>query len=250
MLRSISGRRFLISGVAALILGPGAGARQEKAPATQPKVFEVTHELLQASYPEVFGKGLSIRFSAAQPVDDDKPWGRVYALEFTVTRFAPGVSFNPTYDGHGHLLPTPQNTTFLDGSCWVDIYGRLFRFNIEGELANDKQNDDLKKLVASHPEWSEQQAVAVMKEKGARYGPADKDQFLQAIHLEKFEPALGHLQIKSAEFGGLTEDHEGNFALLDWTVRVEGHYPDGAPCAYVLSFEPFKGKLTLLTRVD
>lgn len=210
----------------------------------QPNAFNISRDLLSAFYPEIFGNGRYVGFSTGQPVDNNS-WSEIFGFEFKVTRFGPGVSWNPTFDPRtGQMRPIPENTTFLQGSSWIGYHGEIIRFAVDGDLAHSQQNDTLRKLIQSHPEWSEDQGIHALKEAGARYGPAEKQLFIEGLHLERAERVLGRPKIKLVEFQGLSPDHVGSFVSLFWIVQVEGQFPDGTHRTYGLGFEPFEGKLT------
>jgi hypothetical protein len=133
---------------------------------------------------------------------------------------------NPPHDAKtGKQLRPSQNVVF-QGGIWFNREGRLHQFWAgDCDFVNYKKNQAIQKLVESHPEWSEAQAFAALKKAGARYGPANKDEFVKAIRLEKYEAFLGHFTVRSAEFGGLAEPHEGSFALLWWSVKLDVELP-------------------------
>jgi len=217
--------------------------------AGQGNTFAITRDTLKAFYPEIFGNGRYVSFSVGQPVDNDS-WGEFFGFQFKVTRFGPGVSWNPTFDPKtGQMRPTPDNTTFLEGSSWIGYHGEILRFLVGGDLAHSQQNEAIRKLVESHPEWSEDQAIRALKEAGARYGPAEKEQFVSALHLDRAEKFLGRLSIKLVEFDGVSPDHVGNFARFTWIVQAIGEFPDGTHQTHGFSFEPFEGKLISLSEL-
>lgn len=248
MLKLIGNRLVSFSVLGLLLLGAVPATTQETSSARRQSAFTIAHDLLEASYPEMFGKGWYIGFTNGQPVDDPRGWDKNYSFEFKVERFGPGVSWNLTYN-QGKLIPPPENQTFLEGSFRMDYNDRFDRLIVDGDLAYSKQNKAIGELVESHPEWSGDEAIAALKKSGARYGPADKQEFLQAIHLDKYERSLGRLQIRLVEFQDLNPDHTGSFAAgsLFWVVQAEGRCSDGTPCTYSFSFEPFAGKLTGLS---
>jgi hypothetical protein len=250
MLRSIVNKVVSFSILGFLLPGALSVASQETSCPRKQSAFAMVHDLLEASYPEMFGKDWHIGFSYGQPVDGHEAWGQTYLLDFRVARFGPGVSWNPTFY-QGKRVPPPDNPTFLEGSFWMDNSDRVVRLIVEGDLAYSKQNQAIRELVQSHAEWSEEEAIGALKKSGARYGPADKQQFLEAIHLEKFERSLGHLEIRLVEFQGLSSGHVGSFAAgsLFWVVQARGGLPDGIHCTYGFSFEPLAGKLTGVSRI-
>jgi hypothetical protein len=224
---------------------------QASPPANKKDTFDVARDILAASYPEIFGKNWYIGFSTGQLVDNNS-WGQIYGFDFKVTRFGPGVSWNTTSDTTGKIIAPPENSTFLQGSSWIDYRGqlRILRFVLDGDLACSRQNKALRDLVETHPEWSEEEAIRAMKQAGARYGPRDQEDFLKAIRLDRFEGLLGRLQTRLVAFQGLSPDHLGNFASLFWVVQAESILPDGTHRKYGFRFEPFEGKLIGLSQIQ
>jgi hypothetical protein len=237
---------FLALGLFLFLLTPKS---QSLAPAEPQNPFTVTREILQAFYPEIFSNGWYVNFSTGQPIDSS-PWGQFWGSGFKVMRFSPGVSWNPTFDATtGKMRPTPENTEFLEGSTWIGNHGEILRLIVNGNLACSDKTETIRKLVESHPEWPETQAIQALKQAGARYGPAEKEQFVSSLHLENAEKVLGRLKIKLVEFDGLSDEHVGDFARLFWIVHAEGQFPDGSHRLYGFSFEPFEGKLIGLSPI-
>ncbi len=207
--------------------------------------FTMTQDLLKAFYPEAFGNKWQVNFSASQPVDDDV-WGNFSGCEFEVKRFSSGVSFSPVWDESTHKFRTPpENTIFLEGSSWIGAHGEVIRFLAKGDLARSQQNESIRKLVESHPEWSEDRAIQALKEAGARYGPDAKQLFIDSLRLTHADIALGNLEINKAEFATLANPgHVGSFAELYWVVYADVKLPGGTQGQYAFEFEPFEGKLT------
>lgn len=211
------------------------------------------HDFLRAAYPDLLGKQRYLQISASQPIDES--WQRIREISFEVTPLSPAVLRLPTgLDPHtGKPVPPPQNLPVLRGSVVFDNAGHIDRMDLIGsdELMNLKQNDDIEKLIESHPEWSDQRDYEELKKAGALYGPGDKAQFVQSIHLTEFEKAFGgQLNIESVEFDGPSADRVGSFGLLYWAVGVEARYPDGNHYTYLLTYEPFGGRLLGLQRID
>lgn len=228
-------------------------AKSQPPPATDQKnVFMITQEVLRTFYAEVFGKGWYFNVSTSQPIDDDR-WGEFSGLKFKITRFSPGTSFNATFDAKtGKALPQPGNTIFLEGTTWAGRAGQITQFFTSGQLAHSQQNDTIHQLIESHPEWSEVQQIVALKQAGARYGPADKSQFLDTLHLEKAETIFGRLRITLVEFNLPSPNHEGSFAAgaLNWAVHAEAELTDGTHAKYAFGFEPFEGKLISIHRMN
>ena len=241
--------RWFVRLIALLLIACVASA-QDLRDCKQRDAFLFVHDSLEAFYPETFGKDRYVSLLTGHPVDS--PWSEVYGVKFEIKRFGPGVSFNPTFDAKtGKPIPAPENATFLEGSFWFDETGGIKRVLFDGNDAHSKQNEEIRKLIDSHPEWSEVEALKALKQAGAAYGPTERDHFLQVAQLENLGRILGKHKVQSAEFHTLLNpEHEGNFAELYWQVNVDVQLPNGSAVAYVLSFEPFKGKLVSILRME
>jgi len=210
------------------------------------------HDFLKAAYPSLFGKQRYMKISISQPIDES--WRQIRGIQFEVTPLPTAVpnTPRPLDPNTGKPVPPPQNLPILRGSIVFDDAGHIVSLSATNseELMNTKQNDDIEKLIESHPEWSDQTDYEELKKAGALYGPADKAQFTQSIRLIEFEKAFGgHLDLKTVEFGGPSPSRVGSFGLLYWAVGVEARYPDGNHYIYLLTYEPFGGRLLGLQRV-
>jgi hypothetical protein len=242
------------------LIAPTISGGQQVSIGSPSDAFTITRAVLRIFYPEVFGKGEQVAFSAEHPVDWDS-WQDFSGIDFTVKRFSSGVSWNPTVDMKtGKLIAPPQNTIFLQGSTWMSPPGYLRRFYVHGELANTEQNHTVAKLIESHREWSDEEAGRALKNAGAVYGAQDRDKFERSLDVADLEKSLG-LRIASVaelerqygttqplpwiEFSGWSDpEHEGDFTGFEWTVWFEARLSDGSTRMYAFTFEPFHGKLT------
>lgn len=209
-------------------------------------VLTSAHDFLRSSYPELVGRDLLLDLSITQGIDS--PWTQIYEMRLDVKPHDPRSEgmLNPPFDPKtGKQLPPPENAPLLQGSISFTREGRVHQFYVgDCALSHSKENDAIRRQVESHPEWSEAQALVELGKAGARFGPASKEELLQAIQLQKYERFLGHFTIKSVEFVGLTEPHAGNFASLSWSIRLDVESSGGSHSPYTLVFEPFGGKLT------
>ncbi len=207
------------------------------------------HGLLQVAYPELFGKHRFMKLSVGQPIDDS--WRNLFRVGFEITPFDPEATFNPTLDQHtGKPVAAPPNAALMKGLVWFDDEGNIFKMWADGsDIIHSAQNSYIEKLIESHPEWSDAKAYEELKKAGALYGPADKEQFLRSVHLDRFERVLGRLKIKSVEFNGLSTDHVGSFAGMFWDIEVDAQLPNGIRSKYGLMFEPFGGRLVGIERL-
>jgi hypothetical protein len=243
MSKSIRDKCFAF--LAILLIGAWPGISRAQNLNDQDTILTRARDFLQAFYPELFGKDLLLNLYTSQSIDHS--WRQIYGIRFDVKPYDPQSERmrNPPFDARsGKRLPAPDNSALLEGLIWFNQGGWLHEMGVGGPIVHAEQNETIHKLVESHPEWSEVQACEALKEAGAHYGPGDKKELIKRIQLEKLERFLGHCTVKSVEFHGLGESHEGNFADLYWSVELEVDSPNGGHSSYSLIFEPFDGKLT------
>ena len=99
--------------------------------------------------------------------------------------------------------------------------------------------DELDAEIAKHPKWTDAQIVEALKSAGAKFGPADRAEFLRSLPLKELELVTGRLEVVSADLGARYRP-----PVLSWRVEAKWHSDDGrqeADC--LLFFEPFEGRL-------
>lgn len=159
------------------------------------------------------------------------------------------------YLGDGRPVPEDRpdpNTVLLDGSVWLPPLKHGCRIQqVTSTGVHTQKLDDLLKQFKSHPEWSNKELVDVLKKRGARFGPDQKQALLDSVPWEKAEKFLGTLKVTDTWFQLPNEEHVGSFAaaVLYWVVQAEAQFKDGTTGKYALSFEPFEGKLMGLSRI-
>lgn len=206
--------------------------------------------LIQAFYPELFVRNLFLDLHITRGVAGE--WERFNELRFVVTPLNPlsDAILNPPWDRKtGKRLAPAQNPIVLDGEFLFSNSGRIEQMSaVVGDEVHSKENDTLHELVESHPEWSEDQEIRALKDAGAKYGPADKEELVKALRLDRAESVLGHLNVVQVQFNAPNPDHTGNFAAgtLTWSVHAEAQLPDGTRAKYALGFEPFDGRLIII----
>jgi hypothetical protein len=105
----------------------------------------------------------------------DNSWRQVAGIRFDVQRYDPLSEriLNPPHDlKTGKRLPPPDNQALLQGLIRFNERGYLHEFSLgDSDLIRSTDNDKIQKLVELHPEWSETQGLAALREAGALYGP-------------------------------------------------------------------------------
>jgi hypothetical protein len=224
-------------------------------PDDQETILTFVHDFLQLFYPELMIKGNMLKLSVNHPTDSS--WREISGVYFTVTH-----TTLPDYRAQvlmpdGQLVPPTiergGTRVLLDGNMWVPFpqqHGRIVEVVALDGIHSEKINA-LKKLVQANPQWTNEQAVDVLKQQGARFGPDDKEEFLNSLPLEKAEKFLGKLKLVSAEFYPIPDERDEHTSVrFDWHVEAEATFPDGTKGTYNLSFEPFEGKLLMISSFD
>jgi hypothetical protein len=225
---------------------------QRNLPITQETVLTFVHDFLKAFYPELITKGHRLKLSVLHPADDS--WQEISGVYFTVLPENPPDFGFRGYSSEGRPIsedrPDPK-IILLDGSVWLPPLEHGSRIQqVVSTGVHTQKLDDLLKLFKSHPEWSNEQLVDVLKKRGARFGPDQKQALLDSVPWEKAEKFLGTLKVTDTWFRLPNEERVGSFeaATLYWDVRADAQFSDGTSGKYAFSFEPFEGKLTLLSR--
>ncbi len=122
---------------------------------------------------------------------------------------------------------------------------RLVVFNATGPaIGNPDAYNTVSQLAYEHPDLSSEHISSALKQAGAKYGPADKKDFIHNLPIAILERFIGKIQLVSVEFTGL--DHP---ILPMWSVIARAKTTTGPELTYEMMFEPFKGDLISLKTV-
>ncbi len=217
----------------------------EALPETKPDNFVFAQEFLQIFYPDLSGDNRFLSFSFYTAFGSFTPPPTELGFSVTEGIPAPG-NFKIHADSTGtQAMPR----ALLTGLFLINDEGLRQYFGGGNPIVHEDENEKIRALVESHPEWSESQAVEALKKAGARYyDPSNKESFTKSVPIYQLEKLFGPLTIKSIEFESLAPEHVGSFALLDWVVKAEVK-KNGKSSIIAMNFEPFEGKLTVLTRI-
>jgi len=198
--------------------------------------MEMARQFLLDAYPELRGRNASIQFLTAEyPLEE--PWDGPRRLELRITESPP---------------ERPGSAeTLLSAEITFGFNGYVYAFRTVGPFVNTPQTDRLKADINTHWEWSDSQVLERINASSATYTPANTSAarvFEDKVHL--LQGAIGLVQFRSATFIPRYEDNGVNDrAAVRWRVEVDAKAPDGTVTHYVLSYEPFDGRLTNLTTV-
>ena len=156
---------------------------------------------------------------------------------------SPLISKDDCVPSSPHIAHPQQ---FLTGAFQFDKSGAFIGFVAEGAaVGNGKAASAFARTVASHPEMTDREVVTALKQAGAKYGPADKREFVEHLPIAALEKFMGKLEILSVEFTPLNEYRPsvGLGAWPDWRVRASARRPDGSAIVYEMVFDQFRGDL-------
>ena len=183
-------------------------------------------------------KGNQLVVGISHPADSS--WREIHGVYFKVVSFSSDEP-NPLDDQN-------SKAPFLAGIFWLSPKprgDRVFQLTVSSEGVHDHELTLVRNSVNTHPEWSAEQALQVLKAAGAHYGPDQKEEFIKAIHFDQAERFLGKITIRSVEFNNISSvrSHVISGSLFEWTLLADSEFPDGSHSQYILEFEPFDGRL-------
>jgi hypothetical protein len=204
----------------------------------------MAQEFLHSTYPQLNDRHLTITIVGTYAFDLPAEPVRRFSLyvgegqKDRILGYVGGLAKNSRPQDLGPIHPKQYlSTGFTFGEN-----GLLLFFGAEGDAVRDPA------LVAAfgqawqaHPEWTEQQVTSALKQYGAKYGPANREELLKNLPVDLLERYLGKLTIQSAEFKGFEPK-----APLHWMVKMVAKDVRGVQTNYTLLIDPFKGSLTNL----
>lgn len=121
---------------------------------------------------------------------------------------------------------------------------QLIEFAADGLPVTGERNK-LLDLMAEHPDWSDSDLAQRLRSAGAKFGPEDRNDFLRHLPVQELRPFIGQLEVLSVEFE--FRDKESPKNGLTWVVEAKALQPGNKERKYVLLFEPFEGKVVLIS---
>jgi len=224
---------------------------QQNPPINQETVLSFVHDLLQEFYPDLISKGHRLKLCVLHPADAS--WREISGVYFTV------LPENPPDYGVPRFLngqPVPENrpnpnTILLDGSVWLPPLKQGSRVQqLESHGENTKKLYDFLKVIRAHPEWSDDEMAKALKQAGARFGPDEQHALTSSVPWDKWSRFLGKLKVTEMYFRFPNKNRFGSFeaATMQWFVHATTEFDDGTKGSYDFIFEPFDGRLEMLSR--
>jgi hypothetical protein len=229
--------KTIAAGVLCIVLGPTAWAQQPQSCGDDPVAF--VQALLPAIYPELQAKGGYMYLYA------EGSFKRHWSM---LSEYSVHVKQYPDNAAPAGIIDGPRSRPFvnveLGGAFLMCLHDHLFTFAGGGSVTGKDQWEAFNKVADTHPEWTQEQAIAELKAAGARYsGPDQEEAFLKQIPWDALTTYLGKFEVISTKFVVHQEEGEHPRHDLMWVVDLETQPSPHQRQTYSLFFEPFRGKL-------
>jgi hypothetical protein len=185
--------------------------------------IEVAERLIRIAYPE-YGYARVV-------VVEDGMLSRPNPIRFTVELHAPDPSCSDAGEVCGRLLLTATFAFRLS----VNLPNVLFI----SDVSREERAARFQRSVASMTWLNEKQRAEELRDYGGKYGSDSQAEFVRSLPLKELEDVFGQFDVLKVEY--LDGDEEG---LRDsWRMEIRTHL-HGTDRMFILSLEPFDGKLT------
>ena len=205
----------------------------------------VALRLIHVIYPDLTSREFSLQFAETGPLGSPTD----------VRMFVVAVD-RPHWHQPGKLppeisdieLPMYLHFDFIDNtSIGMDVVCRPMGFMNSTE---SKQRSETKRIINSHPEWSDAQYLEVARQHGMRFGPERKGAVLNIIQIKKLSEFYGPLRIKTVSFEiacTAIKEAGSSFADFSWSIYAE---ETGTKRQLGIGVDPFDGKIFNLGETD
>lgn len=232
---------FAAAWVLCLYMVPEGLAQTSQPCGHDPVAFAQT--FLSAIYPEIREKGDYMYLSASGPFK--QPWSILSEYSVHVKEYPDDAAPSAIIEAHG---ARPFVNVELAGAFLMCSREGLFKFAGSGSVTGMGPWEAFLERAKTHPEWTDDQAYAALKAAGARYfGPDQKEAFLKQVPWAALATYIGKFELKSTEFDVRMEEGEHARYDMSWILDLETQPAPNKWQVYTLFFEPFRGKLYLLS---
>jgi hypothetical protein len=194
--------------------------------------------LFRALYPELTNRDIQLDLSSVARLDSDD-FPRVFELAISgVKPLAPAQDQSSQADKFGHLSVRFQ----YDARDHM-----VFSLFSSGEYVLGDKQEKINQLVDAHQDWTETEMTEALLSLDAMFGPKENAAVTARLPVDRLEPLVGTIQISSVDFAFRGNSKEPYFAIMNWTIHFRastGKHHD----EYVVSIEPFGGKIVSLSR--
>jgi hypothetical protein len=197
--------------------------------------LQSVRKIIEASFPETVGSDSRVAVTLTSSFNVEWLLSREIVVRLTSDE-PQSVAANSSYPEFDQHL-TARFTFARDHLEYADFVGRRVK---SAEMAAVTAAAEL------HPEWQNAELVAHLEKIGAAY-PADRKRvFVDALHLKRFEPALGRITMQDVAFKwrqGRPDLGAGDVTTPTWVVQIHAVDASRSSHCYSLLFEPIAGNL-------
>lgn len=130
--------------------------------------------------------------------------------------------------------------------------GSIHQLVVSGPIVHEAENEKLRDLVDSHPDWTREQVMEAFQASGALYGPDKQRALMKELPTSALQILLGNFHVISVDFL-VRDEAQMNERLpsaeLHWVVKVRAAEQKLRPASYFFIFEPFEGRLSQLGKI-
>lgn len=157
-----------------------------------------------------------------------------------------GISVIRGYCFPYHQALKPEDILYSAG-FEMEPSGRIYGFS---STAHREEVEKMQAEIDAHPRWTDAEVAAALKANDFRYGPGDKERFIESLYLDRLEPFLGTIKVKEVEMWVRQRADPGEDAPAEliWVVSAECASPSGKTEGCSLRYEPFRGRLVAFRR--
>ncbi len=207
-----------------------------------PTTLHLTQRLVRAAFPELHQMELSVSLRL-ESTGVDRDWDRIAILDFVIYKSGEAPSMLSS--------SKDERNPLLSASVVMNVAGQYVEHaSFSGTHVHFEQESELYNLVRDHPDWTDADLATAMAERGAKFGPQQRREFVRQLHLERFAAVVGKVDKVETFFNwklGLRPAEPQDMTFPGWIVKLRARQPKGLTMCYLLSFEPFEGRVRMLS---
>lgn len=141
-----------------------------------------------------------------------------------------------------------DESTFLSGYMTFRSAQKVEMVHWFGRAVMERERNALRDRINAHPEWSDAEVAACVREAGVKFGPDDRAALLAHFNRLDLTPFFGKVakgRIRQAYFQLREKDQldagTGDSARAEWNIIL-----DAGPDSMALTIEPFQGHVVIV----
>jgi hypothetical protein len=154
----------------------------------------------------------------------------------------------------GEVLRSPPATRRLAGRVHLLVTNEGVLRRLSTDVPDlERRVAEFKHAFETHPEWTEQDAIGVLRSSGAKFLPPDSGSLAKQVSLRSLAPWLTVVSAEAPRFEVLWQPEDsavhGRARTLNrvgWHMLLRMRLPNGQLREYGALLEPFSGTITYL----